>query len=157
LRRISPIFVDSVRLKRAQNPGSLEREPFDEEHPHRTALRQLEPQLLSHRVTWDVKRSSRFKRKPRNYRSGGAQTRYYVSTKRFSGRRTFNLRSSCIDRKNTAFCHLEGFRPSDSLYFPSQSMPFGQILRFQGSYDACLSSFAKFLESISFRIVNRTA
>jgi hypothetical protein len=77
--------------------------------------------------TWDVKRSSRFKRKPRNYRSSEAQTRYYVSTKRFSCRRTLNLRSSCIDRKNTAFGHLEGFRPSDSLYFPSRSMPFGQI------------------------------
>jgi hypothetical protein len=82
---------------------------------------------LSPAVTWDVKRSSRFKRKPRNYRSSEAQTRYYVSTKRFSCRRTLNLRSSCIDRKNTAFGHLEGFRPSDSLCFPSRSMPFGQI------------------------------
>jgi hypothetical protein len=53
-------IVDSVRLKRAQNPGSLEREQFDEEHPHRTALRQLKLQLLSHRVTTNELRSSSF-------------------------------------------------------------------------------------------------
>jgi hypothetical protein len=32
------------------------------------------------------------------------------------------------------------------IFHLDRQMLFGQILHFQGSYDACLSSFAKFLE-----------
>jgi hypothetical protein len=58
-------------------------------------------------------KSVRSKRKLRNHRPPATQNRYYVSTRRYSGRRTFDLRSSCCDRKNIAFCHLDDCRPSD--------------------------------------------